>query len=350
MASEIGINDLMFSVKEVPWHGLGNVIENHPTIEEAIVASGLDWSVSLENMKVPMDIDGNGTMVDIEVPNQKAIVRNDIHAVLGVVGSRYTLYQNSEMWDFISAFQAKSGILLETAGSLKNGRTTWVLGKNVSQVSEYIAGDPIEEYFLFKNSFDGSSPVSILNTNIRVVCNNTLTAAIRKTKNSFNVKHTASMSGQIDQAEKALGMRAKYQEIFGLLMTELVKTPMTSTRMTNFLENTLFPMPTQTNQIVSLNDTVGTLAEVKSRGLTMRQNKIDAITNLIDTGAGTDIPGVKGTAYGLYNAITEWADHDKQVRVVGDGDERETKFVNTFYGTGATFKADALNLLIKEAA
>ena len=87
-------------------------------------------------------------------------MRNDNHSVLGVVGNRYTLYQNSEMWSFIEKFQERSGILLETAGSLKAGRTTWVLGKNCQEKMEIINGDPIEEYFLFKNSFEYSLPLN----------------------------------------------------------------------------------------------------------------------------------------------------------------------------------------------
>lgn len=61
---------------------------------------------------------------------------------------------------------------------------------------------------------------------------------------------------------------------------------------------------------------------------------------LIETGAGTDIKGVKGTAYGLYQALTEYADHEKVMRVHGDRDENEIRFENAFFGTNANFKAN----------
>ena len=350
MSHEITANDKMYSVNEVPWHGLGTVISDYPTVTEAIEHSGLNWNVSLENMYVPMVIDDNDTSVNIEVPNQKAILRNDNHSVLGVVGSRYTLYQNSEMWSFIEKFQEKSGILLETAGSLKAGRTTWVLGKNIKERMEIVSNDPIEEYFLFKNSFDGSSPVSILFTNIRVVCNNTLTSALKGSKNTFNVRHTASMSGQIDQAEKALGLRYKYQESFKTAMDHLAKFKMGLTDMSNFISGVLFPMPTKFDQTVGQGDLVMSIDEIKGRAITVRNKRIEEMEEMIVAGAGADIPGVYGTGYGLYNAITEWADHSKQTRTTGENDPQETKFINSFYGTGATFKNDALNSLLKLAA
>ena len=37
--------ETMFSVREVPWHGLGVVLPEPPTSEEAIKHAGLDWVV-----------------------------------------------------------------------------------------------------------------------------------------------------------------------------------------------------------------------------------------------------------------------------------------------------------------
>lgn len=349
MAHEIYENDKMFSVNETPWHGLGEVLTETPDIATAIVASGLDWNVSLETMIVPMVIDDMGTKVDIPVLNQKAIVRQDNHSVLGVVGNRYELYQNSEMWSFIEAFQSISGVTLETAGSLKNGRTTWVLAKNVTEMFEAVPNDPIEKYFLFRNSFDGTSPVSVLFTDIRVVCNNTLTMALKGAKSLFNVRHTASMQSQIADAAKALSQSAKYQEKFEAAMVQLVNTKMTGAQIDSFIENTLFPVNQQLIQDLDKGDSVLSLDEMKGRGATVRLNKIEAVKELVACGAGADIKGVEGTAYGLYNAVTEWCDHSKTTRVVGDGDSHEAKFVNAFYGSGVKVKNDCLNALLKAA-
>jgi phage/plasmid-like protein (TIGR03299 family) len=338
MAHEIMQNDSMFSVRETPWHGLGNVIQDYPSIHEAVTASGLNWTASLNKMI---------TESGIIVPDHNAIVRDDTQQVLGIVGNRYQIYQNDEMWQFIDEFQKQSGIKLETAGSLRNGRTTWVLAKNGT--IETISGDPIEEFFLFRNSFDGSSPISCMFTNIRVVCNNTLTAAIRGCNNIFNVRHTASTGGQIKEVQKALGVRSKYQEKVSEAFQVLANKKINESETQNILENIIF-FPKKKNQTVGENDEVLASEELSQKAETSRQNNIEAVLHMVESGSGANIPGVKGNLYGLWNAVTEWADHDKRIRVTENRDENEVRFENAFFGTAAKFKAEAFTELMKIAA
>lgn len=351
MAHEIMENDNMFSVREVPWHGLGNVIENAPNIDEAIILSGLNWTAGIEKMTVMREItDGQGNTVQIPIPvlDQYAVVRHDKNIVLGVVGSRYEIYQNREMWQFIDEFQRQSGIILETAGSLRNGKTTWVLAKKGE--IEALNGDVVEEYFLFRNSFDGSTPISVTFTNIRVVCNNTLTMALRGARNMFNVRHTSSAENQIKEVQKALGLKYKYQEAVNEVIATLVKTPVTANRQAEILETVIFPEQNKIVQTVDENNQpVHSLAEAGERSKTIRKNRINAVLELVETGAGTDIPGVKGSMWGLYNALTEWADHSKTIKNRGR-DVNEAKFENAFFGNGAKFKEDSLVELLKIAA
>jgi hypothetical protein len=86
----------------------------------------------------------------VVVPDRYAIVREDINYPLSVVGGAYEPFQNSDLFDFIGRFCRDTGSSIETAGSLRNGRTVWALAKN--KVTEYLASDPIEKYFLIKNT------------------------------------------------------------------------------------------------------------------------------------------------------------------------------------------------------
>ena len=341
MAHEIMEHDNMFSVREKPWHGLGVILENAPTIDVAIQESGLDWQVEVWPSFVQSP---DGSL--IEVPERNAVVRTDINKVIGSVGNRYTVYQNDEMWSFIEAFQDKTDCKLETAGSLRNGRNTWVLAKN--QELEYLAGDPVEEYFVFRNSFDGSSPIMVMFTNIRVVCNNTMQMAIRGANNIFKVRHTINAQNNLDEVQKALGYREKYQVRMLESMKVMLAKNMTATDTTDFLENVIFPKARQVKQVVGADGKVNTVMEITKRAETMRSNRIEAVSNLVETGAGADIAGVRGTAYGMFQALVEYADHEKQIKV-GERDRLEAKFENTFWGSGATFKTDCFKQVMAMA-
>ncbi len=343
MGHEILENDTMFSVREKPWHGLGTILNDTPTIDEAIQQSGLDWSVEVWPSYVR---DNAGSL--IEVQDSKAIVRTDKTIVLGTVGNRYEVYQNSDMWNFIDDFSKESGCKLETAGSLRNGRKTWVLAKN-SDI-EYLNNDPVEEYFLFNNSFDGTSPIQVMFTNIRVVCNNTLQMAIKGANNVFKVRHTLQCQNNLNEVKKALGIREKYQTKMMESMRGMVKRQLSQIQINDFLGNVIFPMPRQIIQDVGVSsDKVMTLKEVSKKAITMRTNKIELVNNLIESGAGTDIIGVKGSVYGVMQALVEFADHEKQLKV-GEKDLNEVRFESIFWGSGASFKSDCFDECMKLAA
>ncbi|HEY8687923.1 MAG TPA: alpha/beta hydrolase, partial [Chitinophagaceae bacterium] len=80
-----------FSVKEKAWHGLGQIVQDHPTSAEAIKFAGLDYNVEKrklftydnENNIANPDIDI--IIPEIEVPNFYATMRTDTQQVLGVV-------------------------------------------------------------------------------------------------------------------------------------------------------------------------------------------------------------------------------------------------------------------------
>lgn len=68
----------------------------------------------------------------------------------------------------------------------------------------FVAGDPIENYLIFMSSHDGSTGVKILFTPIRVVCENTLTAAIKHSTNYVSFRHTISVHDNIVIAKELL--------------------------------------------------------------------------------------------------------------------------------------------------
>lgn len=366
MVAGLQKHDTMTSVVKVPWHGYGNILSEYKTLPEFKEASGLWWTVSLHEMKVPMTI--NDMEVDLAVPNTFAVVRDDINLVLSTVGKRYVPFQLSDMWSFIDKFQKETGVQLETAGSLWNGRKVWILAKAKGAI-ETVKGDPIEEYFLFTNSFDGTSSIQCLFTKVRVVCHNTYTAAIQGCDNIFKVRHTVGAKDQMEEVYNALGVRKQYQTELEAALSILAGKQMTETDTKDFLENQIFPVEMPKQEDIEAADgsadLEGLLAGnytpkkrkdqlieeiVDTKALVRRDRKVDKVLELIETGMGTDIPGVKGTAYGVWNALTEYSDHHTNIRTAGGRSVEERRFESVFLGGGASFKRNAFDELMKKVA
>jgi len=349
MAHEITDTDTMFSVREKPWHGIGDVLEEDISVDAAR-DKYLTWLASKTPLYADVTTAQSAGRELAEVPNRFGVLREDTRTVLGVVGSKYKIYQNSDMWDFIDTYIKSSGMRLETAGSLKGGQYTWTLLKG--EEFEVVKGDPLFKYFLFRNSFTGAVPVSTLFTNIRVVCNNTLTMALSGAENVHHVRHVGDVVSQVAEVERAMTAQKAYQEKTYEALQLLSKREMVATNMKTFLENNVFVLDVPA---VAVNSKVVQLNTVKQKELIERQRiikmkrdkKVNQVLDLVETGAGADLPGVKGTAYGLFQAVVEWTDHNKMVRT-SLYDAGTARFENAMF-TSAKFKTDVLTHMLKAA-
>ena len=193
--------ETMMYVREKPWHGLGTMVAEAPTSEDALRLAGLDWQV--EQRPVFTD-DG------MKIPGYKANVRDSDKKVLGIVGDRYQVVQNTEAFAFTDALvgETENGVVTyETAGSLRGGKTIWLLAKMPTQK---ILGDDIEPYLCFTNSHDGSGALRVCMSPIRVVCQNTLNLALSSATRQWNTRHTGDLRYKLEEAKECLGLANTY--------------------------------------------------------------------------------------------------------------------------------------------
>ena len=174
-----------FSVKEKAWHGLGKIVQDYPTSEQAIRHAGLDYEV----VKSPLFTKSSGIIEtangieignsELEVPNYFANIRTDNNAVLGVVGKDYHIVQNRDAFSFFdSIVGGTNGILYETAGALGNGERIFITAKLPSYIRVGNGDDVTEKYIFLTTSHDGSGSITAAFTPIRIVCQNTLNASL----------------------------------------------------------------------------------------------------------------------------------------------------------------------------
>lgn len=279
MAHGIMEYDWMLSAKERPWHGIGTVVEEAPTSEDAIKIAKLDWKIE----QVPVMANGN------QIPNYFANVRSDTNEALGVVRGRYKVVQNTEAFDFVDGIIENKDIecRYETAGSLFNGRKIFLL---VRLPNKELLGDDVENYLFFTNSHDGSSALTAGITNVRVVCNNTLQMAIRGAQRTWTYRHTDSIFAKKAQAQEALGLAVTYMDSMDEIAEELATKKINEEK---FFRKLFEKNPTN-------------LCE---------KNKEQAIERMhIIFNEKDDLQNFRGSAWGMYNAVADFVSNTTPFR------------------------------------
>lgn len=293
MAHEIEKFDTMFAVRTPPWHNLGVVLDNPPTSEEAILSAGLDWDVGL----FPLNVDLNGEKIPVDGYATMRLDKTYGNIPLGVVGSRYTPLQNREAFIPFDAL-VKDGIATyETAGSLRNGKKVWILAK-VGAPLEIGDNDKVEQYVLLSNSHDGSSTVIGKITPVRVVCANTLSAALHTKanfQNQFSIRHTKSVKDRTDSAMKMLETVQQAYDKLGKVWSKMAEIHMPEEEQLEYIME-VFP-----NKEDSKNEK-------------RLQSKRVEVIQLLSSGAGASLDSAMGTLWGSYNAVTEYITHSVSTR------------------------------------
>lgn len=306
----------MAYVGEKPWHGLGVECANAMTAEEAIKASGLDWRVSLEAIMT-----ANGP-----VTGYNAVVREDNKKVLGIVQGRYHPLQNKEAFSFFDAIVGGKEAIYQTAGALGEGERIWLLAKLPGTI-QIINDDITEKYLLLANSHDGTLKVTMMFTPIRVVCQNTLNGAVSSNAVRASLKHTRQLGLKIQEVRDTLGMvNSRFNE-FAEIGKKLAVTQLTKEAFEGYAKKSLNVSETEDTDLP-----------------TRTQNILDKVSELFETGKGTEIKGVRGSAWGAYNAITEYVDFHRPTK--GDIGNRTKSLL---FGSGANIKerawAEAVSLI-----
>ncbi|MHC4372383.1 MAG: DUF932 domain-containing protein, partial [Planctomycetota bacterium] len=76
-------------------------------------------------------------------------------------------------------------------------------------------------------------------------------------------------------------------------------------------------------------------------------NQISTLIDLLHSGRGVDQPGVKGTGWHAFNALTEFVNHERTTRVKEGRDEAEVRFEAINFGSGNDLMQRGLAILLK---
>jgi phage/plasmid-like protein (TIGR03299 family) len=323
MSHEIAMKDGVASTFHVgregaPWHQLGVALDDPATAAEAIRQIHADFDV----IGLPLYAHG-APGGPIEVPSHILNVRGDDFRPLGVVSPSYKVIQNRAAFSFLDAVAGDGELRYHTAGLLGDGERIWMLARLAGEIRVRGTDDVIEKFLLLFNSHDGSSALRCLWTPVRVVCANTVSAALRQGEGTgITIRHTGEITRKVEEAQRVLGLAHNFFRAFGEGVDLLAGHRPTTAQLDGYFR-TLYPDPEKADP-------------AKAKATRM------ALFGLFEQGMGQDMPGIAGTSYAALQAVTEYVDHHT-------GTDLRRRLESSWYGDGAKLKVKAFDEAIKMA-
>ncbi len=306
------------------WHSLGQITKDCQTWEDAMRLAGLNWTVSKRQLQY------NG----IEVPAW-GLFRDDKfepeEAFLCSTSQTFEAIQNHYMFSFLDVMVESDGkAAYEAAGSIGGGIQVFALVNLGAAFEIGSRGDRYENYLCFVEDRSGKRAAKCFITSVRVVCANTLERAYSGANDTQSVKfnHRQNIhSKMFAAADLFSGARMNLDLLRGKL-GYLAQQDLTGQRV-QLIMDTLFP--------------------VEEGEETMRRaNVITDILNLFEKNDDNMFPEIRGTAYNLLNAVTEYVDHYQPVRRTNGKlllTEGEIRGARAMFGEGAEFKNRAFETI-----
>ena len=326
--------------KIIAWEGIKGCksFRTPVTINEAINEVGANYTVKKQSLlRVPdevisaiamgqvgnLDLSQYLTMDNI-IPTHKATMIEESNKYINVVGDGYGVIQNSKAFEFIDLMTSGTiggdqAPVIETAGILNDGARMYVTAKMPGKF--FIGGDDsegIDDYILFTNTHDGSGAVMALFTPIRVICQNTLNAAIRGAVNKVAFKHTKNVGEKLEFTKEEnihfimsiLNRHKIFKEEFVNQLTHLKSQKITDADALTFATYVMSGNKGMENikLLNSNNRDIWGIDEISTR----TKNQIVALRDTIESGVGQS--QFRGTKLWLYNGLTSYMNNTRNYK------------------------------------
>jgi phage/plasmid-like protein (TIGR03299 family) len=292
-----------FSVQQKAWHNLGQIVGQYPTSTEAIKYAGLDFEVvksPLYTHSTGISISNGGEIKEggnILLPGNFATMRTDTNTVLGVVGKDYQIVQNADAFAFFDAIVGgDDGILYETAGALgNNGERIFITAKLPGYIRVGNGDDVTEKYIFLTTSHDGTGSITAAFTPVRIVCQNTLNAALGNMSNVVRIRHTSGVKQRLENAHKVMGLANQLSTQLEGIFNQWAKVHICDEEVKKLIRLALCPNK----------ETLDALKKGADDELsTLFKNTVEdafAYAMMADT---QQMNTTRGTVFGAYNAVT----------------------------------------------
>lgn len=341
----------MAFVGETPWHGLGQSVTKGASIGVWAREAGMDWVAKEARVEYEPKM---GPLIEKRRPvdSHKVIYRSDTGAPLGVVGDRYNIVQPIDVLELFREACEGGGWFIHTAGVLRGGKKLWAMA-STGEVSNVISGrqagkgDQILRNCLFATSLDGSMRSIVKDAQTVVVCANTLAVALGEASKGIVISHRSVFDAEWVKSQ--MDLTAGSFEVFMAKAHEMAETPIKLDEALEVLRGIFGqPAPKPTASVPAMSTAwMGNLKDLEEEPAAADESPVDerearAVGRVLElfngAGIGATKPGRVETKWGLFNAVTEYVDHEM-------GRTVDTRMDGAWFGRGAQAKQAAFEAL-----
>lgn len=306
---------------------IGTALPENVSASDAFRIAGLDWTAD-KRPAFFMGPDG-----PIESPEHCSIVRSDTNQLLGIHGQGYTPVQHTALINLLDYL--REDVTLENVLAIRNGRKLFVTA-SIDAEDDVVPGDRVRRYIHAFNSFDGSSGFGVFFSDVRLACANQLSYLTGKAASmatnegaGLRMKHTASVTRFAENLPALISLERRS---FRKSIEEL--RSLTSVKLTTEIARRVLEATFADKLTVPIRD--------KSTGTKRARTLADLpeIETINSHYAGTtglginDVPGIPGTAYALFNAITQNETHDTG-RIKDETERARARLISLWGGESA---------------
>tara|TARA_R100000664_G_C2758548_1_gene147522 strand:+ start:2919 stop:3986 length:1068 start_codon:yes stop_codon:yes gene_type:complete len=340
MAHNIEQNDHLVLNKNKAWHGLGTIVEEAPTPLEALKLARLEWEVLESETMSGKFFDADGEPYAVNSDEKKMLIRSDDKSVLGIVGQQFVPIQNQMLAEMCYEIAGRSigntSVTVETAGSIRGGKNVWFL-LHTDTIDVGNKGDLTKQYLALCNGNDGSMALSFLNTDIRIVCNNTFTHAINRSGNrTVTLRHTTnimdSIPNVINQLKNGVAKQQFIANHYRAMADKELNTQQMQTLWTDVYVK-LWGNPESARGLHADREEAQKAVERKHRKM------VKVLGEWSETWQQeVDENGLDANIWTAYNAVTNYLDHDRPMRVRQGNDRADARIASNLFGASADMK------------
>ncbi len=343
------IEDNMIAYKnQTPWHGLGTLVNANATGNEMLAAAKMDWEVKRRQLAM-RGADGTG-LLTAQLTNYRAIVRSDNDHVFNIATDSYQIVQNSQIIDLFREYCEAGHASMETVGAIKGGAIVWALAKLNGATTVINGIDQVDGYVLLMTSHDGTIQTIGKGTQIRVVCWNTLSAALHG-KAQFKMKHSTKWTPEkAAEAKVSMGLVVEQMQELNAVSEKLAKVSIDDADWLEFMaqligkENVLKASGTEMTgaDVLYWNEFVNDVKHGKAvQGTDLTRMAREIQTATVDS-PGAALATANGTLWGAVNGVTYYADHMR-------GRTQDNRLTSAWAGDSEILKTSAMRVAVEMA-